>query len=177
MTFHYGAISGISVPGKNAFSIAGYMTRETRSSLKTKNLKYSIFLKNKFNSDFYTWMNPWRSIHHFGRAVFLLNGLATLENIVDMKGPSIIIKILEFRFNSWIYVGIFSERELVPLKAILKPFYNQLFMLHLIEKSKHNFEEENVSFISRNLSSTAFMWKSRYITYFIGATNSRLPIS
>ncbi|CAF1039394.1 unnamed protein product [Adineta steineri] len=50
MVLQYGTIPSTSVSSESLFSIAGYMARKTRSSLSTKNLKYSIFLKDKLSS-------------------------------------------------------------------------------------------------------------------------------
>ena len=42
-----GCVTASSVPSESAFSIAGHIARKTRSSLTAKNLKYSVFLKDK----------------------------------------------------------------------------------------------------------------------------------
>ena len=47
MARRYGSIPASSVPSESSFSIAGYSARKIRSSLSGKNLKYSMFLKNK----------------------------------------------------------------------------------------------------------------------------------
>ena len=43
----YLAISATSVPSESAFSISSYVLRKNRLSLTSKNLKYSMFLKDK----------------------------------------------------------------------------------------------------------------------------------
>ena len=43
----YGCVPASSVPSESSFSVAGYVVRKTRSSLSAKNLKYSMFLKDK----------------------------------------------------------------------------------------------------------------------------------
>ena len=47
MARRYGCIPATSVPSESSFSIAGYLVRKTRTSLTAKNLKYSMFLKDK----------------------------------------------------------------------------------------------------------------------------------
>ncbi|CAF3102323.1 unnamed protein product [Rotaria sp. Silwood2] len=47
MARRYGSITASSVPSESSFSIAGYLARKNRSSLSAKNLKYSMFLKDK----------------------------------------------------------------------------------------------------------------------------------
>ena len=47
MVRQYGCIPATSVPSESSFSIAGYLVRKTRTSLTSKNLKYSMFLKDK----------------------------------------------------------------------------------------------------------------------------------
>jgi len=47
MARRYGSVPASSVPSESTFSVAGYTARKTRSSLSAKNLKYSIFLKDK----------------------------------------------------------------------------------------------------------------------------------
>ena len=47
MARRYGAVPASSVPSEGAFSIAGHIARKARSSLTAKNLKYSMFLKDK----------------------------------------------------------------------------------------------------------------------------------
>jgi len=47
MACRFGPIPATSVPSESAFSVAGYIARKTRSSLSAKNLKYSMFLKDK----------------------------------------------------------------------------------------------------------------------------------
>ncbi|CAF4309927.1 unnamed protein product [Rotaria socialis] len=47
MARRYGSITASSVPSESSFSIAGYVARKNRSSLSAKNLKYSMFLKDK----------------------------------------------------------------------------------------------------------------------------------
>lgn len=47
MARQFGPIPATSVPSESAFSVAGYVARKTRSSLSAKNLKYSMFLKDK----------------------------------------------------------------------------------------------------------------------------------
>jgi hAT family C-terminal dimerisation region len=43
----YLAISATSVPSESALSISSYVLRKNRLSLTSKNLKYSMFLKDK----------------------------------------------------------------------------------------------------------------------------------
>jgi hypothetical protein len=47
MARRYGSIPASSVPSESSFSVAGYAARKNRSSLSAKNLKYSMFLKDK----------------------------------------------------------------------------------------------------------------------------------
>jgi hypothetical protein len=47
MARRYGSVSASSVPSESSFSVAGYTARKNRSSLTAKNLKYSMFLKDK----------------------------------------------------------------------------------------------------------------------------------
>ncbi|CAF4506038.1 unnamed protein product [Rotaria socialis] len=47
MARRYGSIPRTSVPSESIFSIAGHVARKIRSSLTAKNLKYSIFLRDK----------------------------------------------------------------------------------------------------------------------------------
>lgn len=47
MARRYGCIPATSVPSESSFSIAGYLVRKSRTSLTSRNLKYSMFLKDK----------------------------------------------------------------------------------------------------------------------------------
>ena len=47
MARRYGCVPASSVPSESSFSIAGHVARKSRSSLSAKNLKYSMFLKDK----------------------------------------------------------------------------------------------------------------------------------
>ena len=43
----YGSVRASLVPSESSFSITANIVRKTRSSLTPRNLKYSIFLKDK----------------------------------------------------------------------------------------------------------------------------------
>lgn len=45
----YLAVSATSVPSESAFSISNYILRKNRLSLKSKNLKFCMFLKDKLD--------------------------------------------------------------------------------------------------------------------------------
>ena len=45
----YLAISASSVPSKSTFSVANYVLRKNRLALSSRNLKYTMFLKNKLD--------------------------------------------------------------------------------------------------------------------------------
>ena len=45
----YLAISATSVPSERVFSISNYVLRKNRMSLTSKNLKYCMFLKDRFD--------------------------------------------------------------------------------------------------------------------------------
>ena len=47
MARHYGSVPASSVPSESHFSVAGHSAGKTRSSLTAKNLKYTMFLKDK----------------------------------------------------------------------------------------------------------------------------------
>ncbi|CAF2053132.1 unnamed protein product [Rotaria magnacalcarata] len=47
MARRYGSVPASSVPCESSFSIANHIVRKTRTSLTPKNLKYSLFLKDK----------------------------------------------------------------------------------------------------------------------------------
>ena len=47
MARRYACLPATSVPSESSFSVAGYLVRKTRMSLTPKNLKYSMFLKDK----------------------------------------------------------------------------------------------------------------------------------
>ena len=45
----YLAISATSVPSESAFSVSNYVLRKNRLALTSKNIKYTMFLKDKLN--------------------------------------------------------------------------------------------------------------------------------
>ena len=45
----YLAISASSVPSESAFSVANYVLRKNRLALSSRNLKYTMFLKDKLD--------------------------------------------------------------------------------------------------------------------------------